>query len=246
MFRRLTTAACATLLISCVSYSLGDTPSNNPPGSAPISQLPEVEVPVRPEAVIARVKAAYADENNIPVEQVNILRFNRETWTDGCLGLGGSTEFCLLALTEGWQVEAVDSTNSSNSQFYRTDLTGGQVRLSTLENNLPRSVGDRIFQTIHERGITISGELSIASAEPQVWDGCLGVATEDEICAEISILGWKATVTDGQSRWTYHTDGLGNTIVLHSGSEPLRGTIPPALRLPAEAAEKAISEAAFK
>ena len=234
MFRKLATAACATLLISCMDYSLDNPSANHSPTPIPASQLPEVEAITLPESVAAHVKATYADEQNISVEQVNILRFSREIWSDGCLGLGDPAELCLLTLTEGWQVEAVDPTTRGNSQFYRTDLTGGQIRLSKLENNLPPSVGDRILQTLRVKGMAQDNELSIVSAEPQVWDSCLGVADEDEICAAIGILGWKATATDTQSSWTYHTDGLGNAIVLHSASEALRGTIPPALRPPDE------------
>lgn len=221
MFRTLTTAACTALLIACSHYSLDNPSTNNPPLPAPVSQLPKVEVATLPEKIETRIKAAYANEQNIPVEQVDILRFSRETWNDGCLDLGSPDEFCSLALTEGWQVEAVDATTNDSNQFYRTDVTGEQIRLSTLENNLPPSVGDRILQTLRASGIATGDELSIVSAEPRLWDGCLGVAKEDEVCAAIGIFGWRAIATDTQGSWVYHTDSLGNRIVLKEARLPL-------------------------
>lgn len=214
MIRKLTIAACTTLLISCVSYSPDMPLTGESPSPTPRPQLPEVEIVPLPEEITERIKETYAEDQNVSVEQVKIQRYSREIWEDGCLGLGESDEFCLLALTEGWQVEAVDTTTGSSSQFYRTNLTGGQVRLSTLENNLPPSVRDRILQTLRTSGMATDNELSIVSTEPQVWDGCLGMAAENEVCEAIGILGWRVIATDTNSTWTYHTDGLGNKIAL--------------------------------
>ncbi|MEL6779989.1 MAG: hypothetical protein AAFO06_22360 [Cyanobacteria bacterium J06597_16] len=241
MLKAFSPALSAILLVSCVSPPLANPPTDSLPNPVSLPLPDVIEIPLPPD-IETQVKQAYANEqpNEQPVaeRQVTILRFSRETWPDSCLGLGQPAEACLFVLTEGWQVEAADATGG-NSRFYRTDLTGDSVRLSTLENNLPPSVGDRILQTLRARGMAEGTELSIVSAEPQVWDSCLGVAAEDEICAQIGILGWKATATDTRSSWTYHTDGLGKAIVLHSALERLKITIPPALRPPDEATHPA-------
>ena len=62
MFRKLTTAACATLLIFCMDYALDNTSANHSPTSIPASQLLEVEVTTLLESVAAHVKATYVDE----------------------------------------------------------------------------------------------------------------------------------------------------------------------------------------
>ena len=233
MFKPFTAAACALLLVSCVNTSLNDPPISNPPIATPAPQLPDVAIVPLPDEVATAVKTAYANEEQVPENQVNILRFSRETWTDGCLGLGGPAESCLLALTEGWQVEATNATEE-NSLFYRTDLSGEQIRLSTLENYLPPSVGDRILQTLRASGMAMGNELSVVEAEPQVWDGCFGVAKAEDICAAIAIFGWRAIVTDGQNNWTYHTDNLATTTVLNPTSDTPAPTVPPAMEPPDE------------
>ena len=206
------------LLVSCTNPLLDDKPDQDP--LPPNSQLPEVPNLPLPEEVETRVRTAYAGRQRLLPEQVSILRFTPELWSDGCLGLGGPAESCLLALTEGWQVEAADQSGQNN-QFYRTDATGEQVRLSTLENNLPPSVGNRIVQTLRASGMADGDELSIVPADTQVWDGCYGLAAEGEACTKIAILRWRAIATDMQSYWVYHTDNLGNVILLN---EALSGT----------------------
>lgn len=92
-----------------------------------------------PEAIADRVKAELASDLNIPTSQLRIDRYSRETWSDGCLGLGGPAESCLAALTEGWQIEVVN-VETEQSYFYRTDLSGDQIRLSDEDQSLPPSV----------------------------------------------------------------------------------------------------------
>lgn len=57
MFRKLATAACATLLIFCMDYALDNPSVNHSSTSIPVSQLPEVEAATLLEAAAAHVKA---------------------------------------------------------------------------------------------------------------------------------------------------------------------------------------------
>jgi len=96
-------------------------------------------------------------------------------------------------------------------------------------------VSDRILQTLRASGMAEGNSLSIVAAKPQLWDGCIGLAQDGDVCTEIAIFGWRATATDTKSYWTYHTDGLGNTILLNelaSLESPPDATIPPALEIP--------------
>lgn len=45
-----------------------------------------------------------SDMLGFPVDQVEIVDFNQEEWTDSCLGLGGPAESCLTVITPGWRV----------------------------------------------------------------------------------------------------------------------------------------------
>ena len=214
MIKFFVAALSAALLTSCAIASLGNIPADDSyqPTPAPDLQLPDVIVAPLPTAIEDSVRAAYATYRQIPESRVAIMRYSREIWDDGCLGLGSLEEACLAALTEGWQVEATD-TNGIESSFYRTDLTGERIRRSTLENNLPPSIGDRILKTLQASNAQ-SETLSIVSAEPQLWDGCYGLPADGGVCAEIAIFGWRVTATDAERYWVYHTDGLGNTLLL--------------------------------
>ena len=167
---------------------------------------------ILPDAIADRVQAMLIEE--IGETSTQIGRYSRETWTDGCLGLGGPAESCLAALTEGWQVEVID-TATGQSYFYRTNLNGDSIRRSTLEENLPPSVRDRIFQTVTDAGLANYDDLSVIAAEPRLWDGCYGLPPEDGVCTEVGILGWRAVVGDNNQSWVYHTDGNGTVIRLN-------------------------------
>lgn len=163
-----------------------------------------------------QLQAAIAQQMNVPADQLQITRYTRETWPDGCLGLGQPNELCLMALVEGWQVEVM---HDETSQFFRTDLTGSVVRpIESDDPNVvvPPSVRDRVLQTAAtESGVAVNG-LRLIEADTQVWDGCLGVPpTPDAACTQIAIFGWRMVVSDGSQRWVYHTNHDGSEIRLN-------------------------------
>ncbi|MGD1950824.1 MAG: hypothetical protein ACFB14_14420 [Leptolyngbyaceae cyanobacterium] len=80
-----------------------------------------------PENIQTQVRIELANSLGIPTEQITIQGYSRQTWSDGCLGLGGPAELCLAALTDGWQIEAVD-VETEEIYIYRTDLNGDQIR----------------------------------------------------------------------------------------------------------------------
>ncbi|MEO0455822.1 MAG: hypothetical protein AAF152_04465 [Cyanobacteria bacterium P01_A01_bin.114] len=60
-------------------------------------------------------------------------------------------------------------------------------------------------------------QLTLQSARAESWpDGCLGLASADELCTQVITPGWEVTVTDGQTVWTYRTDALGEQVRLDS------------------------------
>ncbi|MEM8807635.1 MAG: hypothetical protein AAGF01_16575 [Cyanobacteria bacterium P01_G01_bin.38] len=226
----------AALLISCTdrlegagtapSSSAGTVPkientetdstvTPSPPNLVESSDtLGEVAYERLPQDIEQRLQTAIAQELNVPTDQLLVMRANRETWTDGCLGLGGPAESCLAALTEGWQIE-VRTTEDNQHFFYRTDLTGESIRRSTLDNNLPPSVRDRLLQLTAEKFEVPRETLSVTAADAEVWSGCMGLApSPDTPCTAIAIPGWRATVSDGSQTWVYHTDGVANDIRL--------------------------------
>jgi len=240
MCRRVLTVACFTALLpftmACIfipnlTMPVGSDSDPAAPGDAATDDgvtvppnlveqsetLTPVDTVAIPEAVADRVKQTFADDTGVPVNEVVIERYSRETWSDGCLGLGGLAESCLAALTEGWQVEVV-YTETQNRAVYRTDLTGEQVRRSEQAHNLPPSLQQRLFVLTDEQFDVDVDALTVTDASPELWSGCMGVASPDAVCAVIGIYGWRATISDDQQQWIYHTDLVGNDIRLASHS----------------------------
>ena len=93
-------------------------------------QTSPADAEILPATVATQVKEQLSQE--IGATSLKIERYKRETWSDGCLGLGGPAESCLAALTEGWQIEIVD-TATNLRYIYRTNLNGDNIRRSTLD-----------------------------------------------------------------------------------------------------------------
>ena len=195
-------------------------PENSPVVEPTLEIEQLIEAQPLPDAIVDRVKTHLSNHLDIPTDQISTARYSRETWFDGCLGLGGPAELCLAALTEGWQVEVIAPTGESH--FYRTDMTGDQIRRSTLDNNLPPSLETQILQTVYTDIVQTENSetaLSITQARPTLWNGCYGLPpSEGDACPDIGIFGWRAIVTDGDYHWIYHTDNLGNTILLNAAA----------------------------
>ena len=86
---------------------------------------PTNEEDTLPDAVATAVKTTLRQE--LGEVSLQVENYSRETWSDGCLGLGGPAESCFAALTEGWRVEVID-TATGTRYVYRTNRDGAQVR----------------------------------------------------------------------------------------------------------------------
>lgn len=78
-----------------------------------------------PDAIATAVITTLSQD--VGTASPQIRRYSRKTWSDGCLGVGGPAEICLAAITEGWEVEVIDTT-TNQSYIYRTNSDGTQVR----------------------------------------------------------------------------------------------------------------------
>ena len=85
-----------------------------------------------PRSVEQAVRQDLSQRLNVPLQDVKLVRFTPQTWSDGCLGLGGAAESCLQAQVEGWRVEV---THNQQTWIYRTDKTANVIRLE------PQSMG---------------------------------------------------------------------------------------------------------
>jgi hypothetical protein len=82
-------------------------------------------------APVLNARAWLAAQLGINVDQVEIVDFTTQDWTDSCLGLGGAAESCLQAITPGYQV-----TLRAGGQEYevRTNAAGDGIRSPQFPN----------------------------------------------------------------------------------------------------------------
>jgi len=88
--------------------------------------------PLPTDALIPAVTMAVqalASQLGIEASQVKVVSYAPAEWSDGCLGLGGPAESCLMATVPGYRVNL-----DVNGRPYevRTDLKGRQVRVNPL------------------------------------------------------------------------------------------------------------------
>ncbi|MEO0430113.1 MAG: hypothetical protein AAF151_00345 [Cyanobacteria bacterium J06656_5] len=112
------------LLLSCVIQPPDTGQSETVSPSPPVADTSQDTLP---NTIQTQVLTDLANHLDIPTDQITLDNYSRQTWSDGCLGLGGPAESCLAALTDGWQVEAID-TETNKAYVYRTNLNGDQIR----------------------------------------------------------------------------------------------------------------------
>jgi hypothetical protein len=166
-----------------------------------------------PRVVAEAIRQDVARRTGIDSQRVRILRYSRQTWSDGCLGLGRSDELCTEALTPGWRVTAAAD---GQTWIYRTDIRGSNVRLETGKTSntrLPRSLANAVLQEAADRFQVDKSDLEIVAAERREWpDGCLGLADSEQFCTQATVPGWRVTVTGNGRRWVYRTNATGSVV----------------------------------
>jgi len=92
-------------------------------------QTAEDDIKLLPEAITDAVFKEVSQQSGMQASQLRIVEVARQTWSDGCLGLGGSDTLCTQSLVPGWRV-----TVASGEQrwVYRTNESGSLVKLDEM------------------------------------------------------------------------------------------------------------------
>jgi hypothetical protein len=77
-----------------------------------------------PLVINAVIKDA-VQRTGMPNSQLSVVEVKQQTWSDGCLGLGGAGFSCTQAMVPGWSVTV---TNGESRWLYRTNLSGTLVK----------------------------------------------------------------------------------------------------------------------
>lgn len=66
-----------------------------------------------------------SEKTGVESSKLRIVKVEKETWSDGCLGLGGSGSMCTQAMVPGWRVIVA---SGEQQWVYRTDASGSMVK----------------------------------------------------------------------------------------------------------------------
>jgi len=87
--------------------------------------------------------------------------------------------------------------------------------IASITSQMPAIVEDRLRRDLSKRTQLPSATLRLVEAEPKTWnDGCLGIATPEEICTQALVEGWRVVFANANQRWSYRTDQHGRVIRL--------------------------------
>ena len=113
-----------------------------------------------------------------------------------------------------WTNPFSSSPVSSQGLIPAPSLQQEQPELLT-SDTLPPEVKTAVLNDAVKRTSKTVSALKIIEAKEQQWsDGCLGLASSDEICTQAITPGWQIVVTDGLRNWTYRTDNTGDAVRL--------------------------------
>lgn len=173
-----------------------------------------------PNSVANAVLQLASSHFSLPASQLRIARVEPQNWSDGCLGLPSPVERCMGVLTPGFRVTV---EGKGQSQIYRTDKSGSQIRTEAIANlpprtdRLPNSIAIPILQDVQVGANLPVSQLYILRAEQQEWpDGCLGLAEPGVACTQAIIPGWRVTVNAAERSFIYRTNESGSLITLEN------------------------------
>lgn len=184
-----------------------------------------------PKTVANTVLQLASQQLGVPASQLRVTQAEKQTWTDGCLGLPSPVERCMSVLTPGWRVVV---QGRQQSQVYRTDETAERIRAEGLNGQspnteaLPATVTKAVLQDAQTRSRLPLSQLRIVQAELVEWsDGCLGLAEPEQFCTQAIVPGWKVTVVGGQQTFVYRSDEAGSLVKYEgAASQGNSGAIP--------------------
>jgi hypothetical protein len=139
-----TAALSLTSLPDSQARQAGIEPSSSIEPTNQLAQSQSVEDTVEslPNAIAEAVLKDVQERTGMQVADLKIVKVERQTWSDGCLGLGG---VCTQALVPGWQVLVA---SEKQLWVYRTNESGSLVKL---DEALSQTLTSRVTSEITRR-----------------------------------------------------------------------------------------------
>lgn len=184
-----------------------------------------------PPAAVLEAQQALSEALGIGTEAMETISFEQREWPDACLGLPAEDEVCAEEITHGFLV-----TLSAQGETYqvRTNLEATNVRIEGEETRAdpqeetadpaagqPAAVGTARQAVARRLGVALES-VEVVSLESREWrDACLGLATADEMCAQVITPGFLVTLRAGGQVYEARTNQNGTVVRFAGGGAPV-------------------------
>jgi hypothetical protein len=132
------TIALICLLVACTSTLLFGRPSENTaiaPSSpqrtiavdSALKAEPEIEADSPPADLVEDLKSVVSSKTGVPSHEVLFVSSEPVEWSDACLGVPSSDEFCAQVITSGYRITL---TTLMEEYVFHTDRAGREFRLA--------------------------------------------------------------------------------------------------------------------
>jgi hypothetical protein len=166
----------------------------------------QVEEPVSVEAA----RQVLAQELGVKPDQILVVEVGEAEWPDSCLGLAGPGEMCLTVITPGYRM----ILEAEGEQYeVRTDLDGDTVRVEGAGQ--AEAAVEAARQALAQELDLDASDIEVTLVMDQVFpNACLGLAEEDEMCAEVIVEGWIIELMAQGQTYVFHSDSDGSSLRL--------------------------------
>ncbi len=101
-------------------------PSSIPGDAGSVSEPAEETSPTGAEAAaVAAVREKAAQDFGVDPDMIDLISVSKAEWPDGCLGLAGPDEMCIMMIIPGYEITLAANGDTA---IYRTDQTGGIIK----------------------------------------------------------------------------------------------------------------------
>jgi 2C-methyl-D-erythritol 2,4-cyclodiphosphate synthase len=165
-----------------------------------------VRMEVEEPAAVEAARQALAQELRINPDQIEVVEVEGVDWPDSCLGLPEPDEACLTVITPGYRV----ILEAEGEQYeVRTDLEGDTVRMES-----PAEVAVDAARQVLARQLEMdASEIQVSLVMDETFpNACLGLAEEDEMCADVLVDGWVIELMAHGKSYLFHTNRDGSSL----------------------------------
>jgi hypothetical protein len=111
----------------------------------------------------------------------------------------------------GWSESAVSQTKSQIESQIIAQSTQSKPDV------LPQAIASAVRSDLAKRLKTSIAQIKIKKSSRQTWsDGCLGIASANEMCTQALVEGWRVVLVHNKRTWTYRTNSSGKILRLET------------------------------